>query len=253
MAEKQAARLYRAVRMCSVVNSELKASDAIDEGLSAYNSKNKKSLKVEDFARLYFEDQSICGDSPLGATKAAGKSSVVYSPGTDKSSPEAAIASLCYQMDRRLGVYKAFGLSLSEAMEKFYSGLARVDAAQLYKRWYIGGGSIFGKDIPCTDIRLGGPSDLLADNRGFMSFDSPPDGWSPERYAAAKKKLATWDVDFEWTVAQHEVGARFAGENCKRETPGTDPNEVACRAEAMTKQQGPASRQNPPSSQKTAQ
>ena len=38
---------------------------------------------------------------------------------------------------------------------------------------------------------------------------------SAERCKQAKNRLLTWWVDFEWTLAQHKQGAKFASNNCK--------------------------------------
>jgi hypothetical protein len=50
----------------------------------------------------------------------------------------------------------------------------------------------------------------------FFGRVAKPGGWSEETYNRASKKLATWDVDFKWTIAQHEAGAKFAAQTCKK-------------------------------------
>ena len=118
------------------------------------------------------------------------------------------------------------------AKKKIANRMVRLDAAHLYNSWYLGGKSILGIKVPCTDIRLGGPKNLLDANRNL--FDSwrerPIDAieWSKERYDAAAKYLTVWDVDFEWTIAQHEVGAKFAAEHCKKEKSGENPFQNIC-------------------------
>jgi hypothetical protein len=42
-----------------------------------------------------------------------------------------------------------------------------------------------------------------------------PEGWSDERFATAKTKIETFLVDWDWTVAQHGAGGRFAAEVCE--------------------------------------
>lgn len=81
-----------------------------------------------------------------------------------------------------------------------------IDATTLYQTWYI----------PFTDIRLFGPDDIANSKNSWYSQLIQPDGWSNERYERAKYILATWDIDFKWTVAQHEAGAKFAASVCKR-------------------------------------
>lgn len=106
--------------------------------------------------------------------------------------------------------------------------LTRVDAARLYNSWYLGGGKVLGQQVPCTDVRLGGPSDLLNASQSSFSWFHRPSGWSKDRYDAAARHLATWDVDFEWTIAQHEAGAKFAAKNCKKGKPGENPFQSMC-------------------------
>lgn len=84
--------------------------------------------------------------------------------------------------------------------------MSLVDASTLYQTWYI----------PCTDIRLLGPGDIANSKNLWSSKLIQPDGWSDERYERAKYILATWDIDFKWTVAQHEAGAKFAARVCKK-------------------------------------
>jgi len=95
---------------------------------------------------------------------------------------------------------------------RFRNDLVQVDAATLYGEWYLGG----KEGLPCTHIRFGGPKIL---NRSYDTDGSRVscgiDGWSDERCRNARRKLRTWDVDFDWTKTQHEIGARFGAKNCK--------------------------------------
>lgn len=124
---------------------------------------------------------------------------------------------------------------------------ARSDAAELYNRWYFGGGKtpeisvpftsttlVKSYNVPCTDIRKGGPVDLLKGSSTALGQWEKPWGWNSDRYQKAMNHLATWEVDFEWTQAQHEVGAAFAKKQCQKEDPhrsyeklcdGTENNE----------------------------
>lgn len=112
----------------------------------------------------------------------------------------------------------------SLSLQRIKSYLTEIDAARLYHDWYLGGGSVFGQKIPCSAVRLGGPQDLTESDY-FVNRPShlprPPGsmcnipGWSSERCALARAKLATWDVDFEWTGRQHRIGARFGATVCR--------------------------------------
>jgi hypothetical protein len=46
-----------------------------------------------------------------------------------------------------------------------------------------------------------------------------PDGESGDSCNMAKDVLRSWQTDFRWTDAQHNVGARFALQNCKVKKP----------------------------------
>ena len=109
---------------------------------------------------------------------------------------------------------------------------ARTDAAELYNRWYFGGGKtpaitipftsktiLKSYDVPCTDIRKGGPVDLLKGSQTGLGQWEKPWGWNSDRYQKALNHLATWELDFQWTQAQHEVGSSFAKKMCKKEDP----------------------------------
>jgi hypothetical protein len=115
-----------------------------------------------------------------------------------------------------LGIAELEPSEIDIVKKKIATAWASKDAALLYDKWYFGGGSILGKQIPCTDIKgLRGPTDLMNPTQSFMGRMSKPSGWSDERYKAATQKLATWDMDFEWTIAQHEAGSRAGANMCK--------------------------------------
>ncbi|MCB0350317.1 MAG: hypothetical protein KDD38_03980 [Bdellovibrionales bacterium] len=121
--------------------------------------------------------------------------------------------------------------------EKISIALEKMNAADLYQKWYLGGGKILGQDIPCTDIRMFGPKSLTDQTKGKrkpLSGSCLPN-FSSAACTNAKQRLATWDVDFEWTIAQHEAGAKFAGENCKPNKENLTLNDMACRAKNAEK------------------
>lgn len=93
--------------------------------------------------------------------------------------------------------------------------VVEIDASILYRKWYLGGNSTAGINVPCTDYRVDGPKDLMQDDQKDGSLCGVP-AWDAKRCLSARKKLNTWDVDFEWTASQHEVGARFGASQCKK-------------------------------------
>jgi hypothetical protein len=93
-----------------------------------------------------------------------------------------------------------------------------MDASALYNKWYLGGPNSL---IPCTGYRISGPVNL-SDVNPQTGEKTPADlgtrcgfGWSATRCEKARKRLATWDVDFAWTEKQHELGAKFGASKCR--------------------------------------
>lgn len=114
--------------------------------------------------------------------------------------------------------------------EQFDSLWADLDAAYLYKKWYLGGGQIYGHNIPCTDIRTGGPKDLMQADLSRPAFNlCGVPGWTKKRCAKARSQVAYWDVDFEWTEAQHKLGAKFGAQQCADYKPKISLNDRACK------------------------
>lgn len=206
--QKQAARVYRGTRMCESSNDLLEESKKFEDTIGRSAKRNYKSTEdyILDGLKYYDVNEGLC-----------------------KGKEEESVNS-CKMAIEMFGEDVAFYMKKDPALakRKILNRLARLDAAQLYNSWYVGGGSVFGKKIPCTDIRLGGPQDLMNANNSIAFITGKPDGWSKERYDVATKHLATWDVDFEWTVAQHEAGAKFAAKNCKKNRPGENPFQNLC-------------------------
>ncbi|MCB0391437.1 MAG: hypothetical protein KDD58_09100, partial [Bdellovibrionales bacterium] len=110
----------------------------------------------------------------------------------------------------------------------------KMNAAYLYQKWYIGGGELLDLNLPCTDYRLFGPSSLVKKKRPQRAnhTENCISGFSARECQKAKERLATWDVDFEWTINQHEVGAEFAAKMCKKnEKRMTSLEQLACASQ----------------------
>lgn len=90
--------------------------------------------------------------------------------------------------------------------------LSYVDAFTLMEARGYGGYKVFGTRIPFSDTRLPGVKEVKA-----LFWGAVPREWSRERAEAAEKRLKTFLVDSEWTVAQHRLGAEFAAKRCKPE------------------------------------
>ncbi|WP_277578766.1 hypothetical protein [Bdellovibrio svalbardensis] len=214
LVQKQAARLYRGIRMCSSTqdfSSEIKTFEAEMAPLS-------KKYKMTDPVKLAL---AVAKQIRTGKIKCDGEG------GFEKAPPECGYISN-YSIPAYLLTSTEFEISDESIAKKVANRFANADAAALYKKWYFGGGTVAGNKLPCSDIRVWGPSDLLEPTKSFFGKLSKPEGWSNERFKKASQKLATWDVDFKWTIAQHEAGAQFAGQTCKKREPNEKPLAGIC-------------------------
>lgn len=113
--------------------------------------------------------------------------------------------------------------STNEKTKRIRDLLVEMDASVLYEKYYLGGPDSL---IPCTAIRYG-PDDLTIEDPAIAQGKRTDPaamkpagsmcaivGWSIERCAKAREKLATWDMDFLWTAKQHELGAQFGAKVC---------------------------------------
>jgi hypothetical protein len=99
------------------------------------------------------------------------------------------------------------------ANKRAENNLIQMDAATLFSKWYLGGPE---SNIPCTGIRIGGPSELNSPTTRPGQNTCGIVGWSAERCNNAQKKLANWDLDSRFTQAQHEIGAKFGASKCSQ-------------------------------------
>lgn len=91
--------------------------------------------------------------------------------------------------------------------------LTHMDAFELMDRWGYGG-TVLGVELPPLDFRLGWLAGKF--------FKSRPEGWSDKRFEAAKARMETFFIDWEWTVAGHEAGAAFAAKVCRDKNASDD-------------------------------
>lgn len=216
MVQKQAARLYRGIRMCEVVRENLTMRNKFSD--SEEDIENSKSIetKIIDVWTKIKKKNIICYTNVAELGGFGYLDDEQKTNGFNKARQKLSIEEL--KACETLAFFGISNLDVSEidvARSKIAKAYSKYDAALLYDKWYVGGGSIFGKNLPCTDLRLRGPKDLMNPDLGILSSLSKPTGWSDERYKAATQKLATWDVDFEWTVKQHEIGSKFGAKVCK--------------------------------------
>jgi hypothetical protein len=142
----------------------------------------------------------------------------------------------------------------SLAREQARAEVSRLDALQLYLKRFPGGPDSF---LPCVTSRLSSAEAALAPDwhaekpTPFSSKTSKlgtvcnETGWSIERCDEARRRLATWDVDEEWTVTQHQTGAAFGASKCKAES--AQPSRAANCAPIATPGNGTGSQSQPAS------
>jgi len=107
---------------------------------------------------------------------------------------------------------------------------ARADAAALLNRDYLGGEKRTAESWRFAPFTLVGflerkisspmkvtiqPEMPQTNIKRPFARDIKPEGWSDERYLAAKKQLESVLIDWEWSMEQHRLGAQFAAEHCK--------------------------------------
>jgi len=247
MVQKQAARLYRGLRMCESSREQLQKREQLKATLQVkdledskeveakvlqiWNQKNKGEFKCEGMAG------GIFGMMGMMMMKSMMSAQDKKSEGDSSSRADQKTIEKCSLL-MNFGIADLETNERNIVMRKINTALGRYDAAKLYDSWYLGGGSFAGIKIPCTDHRNKGPSDLMKPNEGFMGKLFKPGGWSDERYEAASKKLATWDVDFEWTIAQHEAGSKYGAKMCSEARSKKNPFEEATCHEKRSESTG---------------
>lgn len=101
------------------------------------------------------------------------------------------------------------------------------------------GGNILGLSIPHTNLSLNFSEDPITKKiellkkekeEAKMSSEKTPLTLSQERKKAAEEKALTYLMDWDWTVKQHTIGARFAAENCKKKPLNHTLDQDACSA-----------------------
>ncbi len=233
--EQQASHMYRAVRMCNASRTKLQLFDHAEKYVkrSGFDiNKDTKTIKanvvkylregetakiqcptlpefgvsakfIEDYFEVFLRDSGL----PRKEAEARfGKCVVISALKTDYLRPS----------DPK---------ELAAIEKKVEAGLVDRDTAYLFRVWYLGGEEFFGNDVACTGIRNGGPRDLMKSD-DWIAMTKKPWGWDDDRFHKASKSLATWEVDFEWTMAQHEIGAEFGAKLCmnnKKSNPFEQP------------------------------
>ena len=257
--EREAGGMYRAIRLCSAVKTNLKTAqelgkkigrDIFDpnfrESVKSYLEEIAQKLIVEGReykkARTALFSQGFRGED---LKKRLPRERCLEDVYLNEKDP--LLSYLCNATYKLREGEEDAGRK-EQALDKL---LQEYDASLMFQKWYLGGEKILGYDLPCTGIKIKGPTQLDGKNT-----DCKMKGWSAERCSTALAKLGTWDVDFEWTRAQHEVGAAFGAEQCEEQEADEKPDKRFCKIadennkkELYDKPKIPALNTNPKSAQ----
>lgn len=112
-------------------------------------------------------------------------------------------------------------LSEDRFKESLQKTLEKVIASGLYTSWSLPE-EIAGFHLPCSKSQLFGPHPFLKwlVTQGRWPLNICGHGLKPETCKKALEKIKTWEVDFDWTISQHRVGAQFAAKVCRSKPHG---------------------------------
>lgn len=215
--QSQSAKAYRGIRMCSDIQSTAGDVKRFDEVVA---SPAKASGLSEE---QYILDQIKNIDCKAYQVTEANLA-------TAKTKWCRFKKSLFYEYEYQ---YEGKVIPDDIVKKKLSTYTKKMDAYKLYGSWYLGSKEVLGKQMPCTDIQTGGPKDIYNIST-TEATKFKPEGWSEDRFKEASKSLASMMVDFEWTAAQHEVGAKFAADKCKSARGGLNPFDRLCSSSGPT-------------------
>lgn len=233
--QANAARFYRGLRLCQKTSILLKERDQLLEVYRKYRKRFKMyprgtnkvesirlSRRPENFSTFFVDEL----ERVVNSNACAGN--------REQSTNIKAAELTCDEIRKTLGK-AADQPILNEDIDIFNKRISTLNAAYLYHKWYLGGRT-FGMELPCTDARIFGPKTLLQSPRGRKVRTSKVtgsycgSGFDKKSCMDARKILATWDIDFQWTIGQHITGAEFAKKHCSKvEEKTAQANTDSCR------------------------
>lgn len=204
--QKTAAWAYRTIRMDDMINDYLVRSKnekkLYQEYLKNFESGSKNSHKPDEYD-FWIYKQRYENDYGLEDLESSGKD----------------LAEV-YKEDEKRDRYRA-----------------KDDAAVLINKLALGGKPFGLFDIPHTNISLslkGNPlkqyNKMMKEGKNLsgVHFVKKPSEWTEDRFQKAQHRAMTYLVDWEWTVGQHEAGAKFAAEKCTKVDDSSSPDSVLC-------------------------
>ncbi len=200
--QKFAAWAYRTIRISDKIYEDIESWDNLQDAYSKYR---------EQFAKK--------------TTGRRGRTKIVYEP-------HDSLEEWVFKNTREDSFhFNQFGVNIDfydlESIEDWNYYQARFDAALLMEKHMLGG-KILGFQLPITNLRLN--FQPLGDMVELNELDKFRDkllkrragrnrravnGWGKGRYERAVNKAMSYIADWDWTMKQHEIGARFGAQQCK--------------------------------------
>lgn len=206
--ETTAASLYRGIRLCQNVEQPAWLFRLIQK--SPEIRKKPYSMTFEEFV--------------VKQTLETGKSGIC-------AQEKVANSNAYCQVLEALGAPSVLSLPRLEERAKslLNKNIDNIIASGVYASWTITG-DIFGVSLPCTRDQIFGPHPFLKwlVAQGQLPLNLCGQHLSTESCRKALNKIRAWEVDFDWTISQHQLGANFAARNCQRSSQKT-PSLEFCR------------------------
>jgi hypothetical protein len=135
--------------------------------------------------------------------------------------------------------YRYWSIPVFSNLEDVKKWKVKYDAAKVLDHLTVGG-KVAGLSLPHTNISLSFSGDPVVKHLSYESRKDKsshrikrknnPMNWEKKRFDEAKLKAMTYLVDWDWTVKQHEIGASFGANNCKKRPIEVKPDDSACAA-----------------------
>lgn len=194
--ETTAAGLYRGIRLCQNIEQPAWLFRLIQK--SPELRKKPYSMSFEDFVlkqTLETGRSGVCAQKKIGNTNA-----------------------YC-QVLEALGSPNVLSIPRLEERAKILiqKNIDNIISSGIYASWSITG-DIFGVSLPCTRDQILGPHPFLKwlVAQGQLPLNLCGQHLSTESCRKALNTIRAWEVDFDWTISQHQLGANFAARKCQR-------------------------------------
>lgn len=206
--ETKVASIYRGIRLCQDIEAPAQLF---------WQLQNHKEIRGRPHQEKFEE-------AVVRLALERGRQSFCSSKSTENKDP------ICELLNRTGTLLSSKNTQLDKmTIASLNTFLDKVIASGLYSSWHING-EIAGVTLPCSRDQLLGPHPFL---KWLVSQKQWPlnicgRGLSNETCRKALHTIKTWEVDFDWTISQHKVGAEFAASVCTRLPEGTNSFDPLC-------------------------